>query len=148
MIMTPEEKLTTFLDNPLNRNATVFCVACGSRNVDQNSVFKLRCANCGNEMVWDATRFGIARRSDENDAIRIFLYAEKMVKYESGTDWREEIHRTLIPFILSVIQAMPVREHTTDGVTYEVETGTADSIRSQWETVKQTINRLIEEHLK
>lgn len=48
------------------RIPVVFCVKCGSTNLDQNSVTEIRCYNCGNSAMWDSSRFSIRRGVEPN----------------------------------------------------------------------------------
>lgn len=65
MATNTESKLETHRDSIREHKPIVFCVKCGSTRIDQNSINELRCYDCENTMVWDASKFSIRRYLDE-----------------------------------------------------------------------------------
>ena len=54
-------KVEHFRETATRQANFVFCVHCGSTNIDQNSLHELYCYDCENRMAWDGLAFGIAR---------------------------------------------------------------------------------------
>ena len=54
-------KLERFRETAGYQANIVYCVRCGSTNIDQNSLHELHCCDCDNRLAWDGLSFGIAR---------------------------------------------------------------------------------------
>jgi len=79
-----DKRISKFKKTIKEQAPVVFCVKCGSTHVDQNSIDRIRCYECGNEIPWDAARFSIAR----NQSIRDVAQAVARGKHGSQSDER------------------------------------------------------------
>jgi hypothetical protein len=60
-------KLEKFSSSVARHQPIIFCVNCGSTNLDQNSKYMLQCYDCRGIALWDGHSFGIARRGSVQD---------------------------------------------------------------------------------
>jgi|GEM_PF-2681405 len=85
---TPPEQLSEFKRQ--RQRPIVFCVKCGSLEVEQNSVNVLLCLNCRNQIFWNGRRFAIAREAyAEEDAVMSFTS-------EAPSHWRKDWHFNIV----------------------------------------------------
>jgi hypothetical protein len=78
---------------------TIFCVKCGSLEIEQNAVHVLQCLNCRNTLFWNGYRFSIARENyAEHDAISAFTTAKEFGAEQWRRDWHFNIIRALWQF--------------------------------------------------
>jgi hypothetical protein len=79
------DKKAKFDDSLKKSQPIVFCVECGSTFVDQNAIYALRCGDCGNEILWNGTKFSISRNSEFDDETSAFENVERRKQREK--DW-------------------------------------------------------------
>lgn len=91
-----DDRLKTFRDSVGTTKAVVVCVKCGSTSIDQNFLNQLKCYECGNESIWDSSRFTISRDGDEHDAISGF---EATKDTRDQNDFRTKIIDGLLPLM-------------------------------------------------
>lgn len=81
------------------RRPIIFCVKCGSLEVEQNSLHALQCLNCRNTLFWNGYRFSIARENyAEEDAKSAFVTAKEFGPEQWKPDWHINIIRALWKF--------------------------------------------------
>ncbi|HLM00234.1 MAG TPA: hypothetical protein VK400_04200, partial [Pyrinomonadaceae bacterium] len=77
----------------------IFCVNCGSTNLDQNSVSQIQCYDCGNEGIWSGQKFGIAKDGDPHYVISSIMPPADPFYF---ADWRSQMLLSLEEFFQSV----------------------------------------------
>jgi hypothetical protein len=94
-----KNKLETFQESFKTLKPTVFCVNCGSTNLDQSGIFVLECYNCDAKGIWNGQAFGIARGGEMHDVLSAYTPPEDPF-YFSG--WRNQMCVSLEEFFLNV----------------------------------------------
>lgn len=84
-----ERAHSTFLASVAVQRPIIFCVGCGSTNVDQNTRHQLRCYTCHAASAFDSRRFSIARDGDPWDV------AQATSPSPEGDGLRDAISSTL-----------------------------------------------------
>ena len=88
----------------------IFCVKCGSLEVEQNSVNVIQCLNCRNQIFWNGYRFSIARENwAEEDAALSFTTAEEFGRNQ----WRKDWHFNIIHALWDFSDAVNANIHMT-----------------------------------
>ena len=91
-----ENKILQFRkDYPETKNV-VFCIKCGSTDVDQNYRNQLLCNHCGNFSIWDSSRFSIACDGKEHDVVSALRAPIEAKSADSG-DWSAALVSSLFP---------------------------------------------------
>jgi hypothetical protein len=99
-------KLKEFSSSIRKSQPTVFCVKCGSTEVDQNAIYKLRCINCGNFGLWDGLSFAIARDGSAYNAVSSFENLEFRPGWHKN-HWHSEAIKALQEFSESILKYEP-----------------------------------------
>jgi hypothetical protein len=73
------EKFVEGINNEANKSKipVLFCVNCGSINLDQNSVFQIQCYDCRQKAFWNGLKFAIARGGHPHDVLQLVTPAQE-----------------------------------------------------------------------
>lgn len=96
--LSQESKLREFSNG--RTRPMVFCVNCGSLEVEQTAVHALDCLNCNNRLFWNGYRFSIARERYAEEDVASAIMAEQDFRENDRyrRDWHFNIFRALWQF--------------------------------------------------
>lgn len=97
-----QTRIHTFNKSQEIHGTVIFCVNCGSTNLDQNSINQLHCYNCRQVMTWNGFRFSIGRPRtvDKYDVPRTFeRFAES-----SYDEWHRQVEDGVGNFIQAIVE--------------------------------------------
>lgn len=97
-----EAILKTFSTTVTRRQPIIFCVNCGSTNLDQNSKYMLQCYDCRGVALWDGHSFGIARQGRVEDVAHALT---PPARSDYFGDWHSQMIQTLHEFGRAAVQS-------------------------------------------
>jgi hypothetical protein len=118
----------------------VFCLNCGSVNIDQNSVSQLQCYDCREVSLWNGRKFGIARGGHLNDVRNALLPASEGY----WENWHAQTVTALYEFGRDVTQAVSVGLDKREVASMDLQPDQYQELKEAWETTKNKIDRLLE----
>lgn len=105
-----QQRLVKFGEDSSKYKNVIFCVNCGSTNIDQNSITELRCYSCHKSIVWNSFSFGIARNEQNLDDVFKSLTRLNKSSYD---EWHEELTNGLLGFLEEVLTDAAKSENFT-----------------------------------
>ncbi len=123
----------------------VFCVSCGSTNVDRIHLYAVQCNSCHQVMAWNAVQFGIARNSEIFDAQKAFETAQRFQNLEIGTNWMQAINSHLQQFLNIAAQILPIFKQTNIGIVSVLSKKEQSMVIEAWQLCQQQIENAIQE---
>lgn len=125
-----EAKLKTFSTSVARKQAIIFCVNCGSTNLDQNSKYMLQCYDCRSIALWDGHSFGISRQGRVEDVAHALT---PPARPDYFNDWHSQMIQALHEFGRVAVQS---------GAT-TLEDSEAEQLLEEWSRCKAKIDGLI-----
>lgn len=95
-------KLETFSSSVARHQPIIFCVNCGSTNLDQNSTYMLQCYDCRGIALWDGHSFGVARRGSVQDVAHALRPPARADYFD---DWHSQMIQALHEFGRTAVQS-------------------------------------------
>jgi len=112
-----EKILKTYMESIEKYQPIVFCVSCGSTNLDQNSVSQIQCYDCRNKGIWNGQKFSIARKGRPNDVISAIRPPTDPFYF---SNWRRQMLLSLEEFFQSVDSTVMANDDMITNADYQI----------------------------
>ncbi len=134
------DRLIKFKNEMQRMRNFLFCVKCGSTNIDQNFSDQLKCSDCSNISVWDSSRFSVAREGlEESDASAAFQPRLQIVpKIDCG---QENIISALLPLLHNLTNMASVTSSDSSKMLQK----DIDKLFSDWQAAKTCVDKIIQD---
>ena len=131
-----EDRIQNFISSS-PRKPTLFCVNCGSTDIEQYAISELGCRNCDQRFPWNGLRFSIARPNQGVDDVAFSLRALLTSSYD---EWHREIEDRLWNFQRRVVEdARKSEEFTLERL---------EKLEREWEASKKAIDMYFQDRRK
>lgn len=124
-----EKILGTYIDSLKKNQPVVFCVNCGSTNLDQNSTSEIQCYNCRVKGIWNGKKFGVARNGRIQDVISAITPPTDPFYF---TDWRSQMLLSIEEFFQSVNSIILTGDEMVEENDYH-------KLSEEWKTLQSRI---------
>lgn len=135
-----EKKLEQFIKDTSDpsgslRLPVLFCLNCGSIELDQNDVFSIECYNCHQTSLWNGLKFGITRSASVDEVAKMLMPAQEGY----WEDWRSQLILSILNFG-KVITELRYSADSNDSPKSQLEHKELMKLKEQWRVMKTLID--------